>query len=296
MAGFLSKLWVHERFCPYLAVAVSCGIQCFILPQTAHALAPAIYGQPVSQAVLPGSNATFIVTAALPPLAYQWRFNGGNLSGATNSALTITNVQAANIGTYTAVITNISGVITSVPATLALATAPGFLWARTVTNGLAPNYQGHSAAGDVAADNDGNVFVAGTFSSDNSSLSSIDFGGGVLTDNSPTNNFGYRPNVCFICKYDRLGNFAWARQVATNSNDASPMRLRTDARGNVYFAGRFTGTATFGTNTLVSSSPIDVFVAKYNSQGEALWARQIRDAYNPNFYRALALAVDSNAS
>src|SRR5882672_10708795 len=108
MAGFLSNLKAHARFCAYLAVSTFYGMASLMVPQSAHALVPAISAQPVSQAALPGSNATFIVTAATPPLAYQWRFNGGNVSGATNATLTITNVQAANTGTYTVVITNVS--------------------------------------------------------------------------------------------------------------------------------------------------------------------------------------------
>src|SRR5256885_12787263 len=62
--------------------AISCGIQWLILPEPAHAVTPAIYGQPLSQAVLPGSNATFVVSAAAPPLMYQWRFGGSKGPGA----------------------------------------------------------------------------------------------------------------------------------------------------------------------------------------------------------------------
>ena len=287
MAGFLLSSKAHARFCPYLAVSTFYAMASLMLPQTAHALAPAISAQPVSQAVLPGSNATFIVTAASPPLAYQWRFNGGNVSGATNSALTITNVQTASTGTYTVVITNASGVVTSSPATLALATAPDFLWARNVTNGASPSYPGYSYADHVAADHLGNVFVAGMFFG--GSPASIDFGGSGLT------NIGGARAGYFICKYDRSGNFAWARQVATNSADTPRLRLATDSTGNVYFVGRFTDSAIFGTHTLVSSGSIALFLAKYNSQGEALWVRQI-NAYDPNLIAALALAIGSNAN
>src|SRR6266481_664384 len=180
MVGFLSEFTVKGWFFLRIAIAIFCGMPCLFLPRTAHAVAPAIYGQPLSQAVLPGSNATFVVSAAASPLTYQWRFNGGNVSGATNSAFTITNVQPANTGAYAVVISNSSGAITSSPANIYLATPPDFLWARQVTNGVPPNYAAISAARHVAADPLGNVFVAGTFQG--ISPASIDFGGVALTN------------------------------------------------------------------------------------------------------------------
>ena len=66
--------------------------------------------QPSSQSVLPGSNAVFQVTAGgTTPLSYQWRFNGTNLTGATSPALTVTNAQVAQAGTYTVRVTNVLG-------------------------------------------------------------------------------------------------------------------------------------------------------------------------------------------
>src|SRR5882757_9964113 len=178
MVGFLSEFTLKGWFFSRIAIAICCGMPCLFLPRTVHAVAPAIYGQPLSQAVLPGSNATFVVSAATPPLTYQWRFNGGNISGATNSAFTITNVQPANTGAYSVVVSNSSGAITSPPASLWLATAPDFLWARQVTNGVPPNYAAISGAKHVAADSSGNVFVTGTFYG--AFPASIDFGGVAL--------------------------------------------------------------------------------------------------------------------
>jgi hypothetical protein len=56
---------------------------------------------------------------------YQWRFGGTGLPGATNTSLALTNVQAANAGTYTIVASNASfGAITSTPAILTLSPRP----------------------------------------------------------------------------------------------------------------------------------------------------------------------------
>jgi len=53
-------------------------------------------------------------------LSYQWRFNDGSLIGMTNTVLTVTNVQRANAGNYSVVVTNLSGSVTSKVATLTI--------------------------------------------------------------------------------------------------------------------------------------------------------------------------------
>ena len=80
---------------------------------------PIITVQPTSLAVNAGANATFQVTATgTAPLAYQWRFNGTNLAGAVNSALTLTNLQVAQAGTYAVLVTNGGGSVLSANALL----------------------------------------------------------------------------------------------------------------------------------------------------------------------------------
>jgi hypothetical protein len=72
-----------------------------------------------------GSTAQFSVTATgTAPLAYQWRFNGAPLLSATNSTLSLTNVQPAQAGNYTVVVTNVAGAVTSSIAALTVLLAP----------------------------------------------------------------------------------------------------------------------------------------------------------------------------
>jgi len=49
--------------------------------------------------------------------------------------------------------------------------------------------------------------------------------------------------------------------------------ITTDADGNIYVTGDFSGTATFGDSTLISKGSSDVYVVKYNFEGDVLWAR-----------------------
>jgi uncharacterized protein YpmS len=86
---------------------------------------PVIAIQPLSQTVTQGLNASLSVTASgTEPLSYQWIFSGTNLAGATTSVLVLTNLQATNAGSYTVVVTNSAGSITSAPAMLAVTNPP----------------------------------------------------------------------------------------------------------------------------------------------------------------------------
>lgn len=77
---------------------------------TTH-LAPVITLQPVaSAAVLTGGSTTLVVRSqALGSVTYQWQFNTTNISGATNSILTLTNFQAGSQGNYRVVVTGVNG-------------------------------------------------------------------------------------------------------------------------------------------------------------------------------------------
>jgi len=75
----------------------------------------------------PSTNVTFSVSATSPsPLSYQWHFNGRPIPGATNTTLTITNVQAADWGEYYATVTDEIGTVRSESAWLYPLIRPGF--------------------------------------------------------------------------------------------------------------------------------------------------------------------------
>jgi pectate lyase len=88
--------------------------------------APSIITQPRDQTVSPGGTATFAVTAGgSEPLSYQWCHNTNTpVADATDSTLTITNVQSENAGTYSVIVSNIVGGIVSSNAILAINTNP----------------------------------------------------------------------------------------------------------------------------------------------------------------------------
>ncbi len=81
---------------------------------TVAPMAPTVITHPRSQTVLRGSNAMLSV---LPvgdlPLSYRWLLNGATIPSATNSTLTLSNLQPANAGSYSVVVTNATGGATS---------------------------------------------------------------------------------------------------------------------------------------------------------------------------------------
>jgi hypothetical protein len=81
---------------------------------------PTITNQPTPLTVVTSGHAAGFVVGASgwPALAYQWQLSGASVSGATNAALALPNAFPANAGTYTIVITNFYGSITSNPALL----------------------------------------------------------------------------------------------------------------------------------------------------------------------------------
>jgi RHS repeat-associated protein len=78
-----------------------------------------------NQTAVAGTNVTITMAAAgTAPLTYQWQFNGANIIGATSASLTLNNVNASNVGSYTVVVSNSAGSVTSAAATLTVTVPP----------------------------------------------------------------------------------------------------------------------------------------------------------------------------
>ncbi len=88
---------------------------------------PVVFVQPLSASVLEGQTATFSVDASgAGPISYQWLRNGVPIAGATSSSYTTPalSIAADNGTTYSVVITNAVGTVTTSAATLAVAAPP----------------------------------------------------------------------------------------------------------------------------------------------------------------------------
>lgn len=133
---------------------------------------------------------------------------------------------------------------------------------------------GSDAARAITIDALGNSYVVGTFEGVAS------FGGGEARF---TQLVAEPLGELFVAKYGPDGSLAWAKQTAgSNSRPIGDEAadVAVDAGGNVYVTGTFNGSSIFGfgepNRTTLTSTRLEVFVAKYAPDGQLLWAKQAR--------------------
>lgn len=112
-----------------------------------------------------------------------------------------------------------------------------------------------------------NTFVTGNFSD------TVQFWPFIISTPSPSLIY------TFLAKYDSNGNVKWAEQSSGNTLfGASSICVGTDKYGNSIITGYFEDTVVFGSYMLganfLSLTYGNLFVAKYDSAGNVLWANQ----------------------
>jgi hypothetical protein len=119
-------------------------------------------------------------------------------------------------------------------------------------------------ARSVAVDGGGNVVVTGNFAS-----SSVDFGGGALTNSS-----GGGADI-FLARYSATGAYVWSKRfggtlsLAEKGNDVA-----TDGSGNVLLTGSVVSAIDFGGGLLASDGYYDIYLAKFSATGAHLWSKR----------------------
>ena len=127
--------------------------------QTLSLVTKSLFGNPpppatnlVNQVVALGGTASFhIEPLGQEPFSYLWSFNGTNILSATGPTLTITNVQLAHAGTYSLVVTDGGGGVTTYSATLSVLGPPA-VTSQPVGQAVAP---GTTVTLSAAATGDG---------------------------------------------------------------------------------------------------------------------------------------------
>ncbi len=132
----------------------------------------------------------------------------------------------------------------------------------------------------LAVDSAGDVFLSGKFQG------SVSFGGTALTSAGGDDIF-------LVKLAGATGNHSWSKSFGSTSGDAS-LGLAVDTSRSVVMTGYFTGSVNFGGGAL-SSSGLDVFVAKYAGDGTYTWSRRY-GGFDTQIANAVAVAGTGDVS
>ncbi len=127
---------------------------------------------------------------------------------------------------------------------------------------------------DVTVNSSDDVICTGNF------RGTANFSGTSLTSN------GYVD--AFIVSYDDSGNLLWAKNYGGGGADGGS-GIVTDRNGDIYFTGDFAGVGHFDTIDVVSHGDVDIFAAKCDAAGNAVW---VKGMGGPDGERGRSCAVD----
>lgn len=167
-----------------------------------------------------------------------------------------------------------------------LSPAGNFLWAKSVGGA------DWDVAYSITTDNGGNLYCTGGFSV------SIDCDPGPAVYNVT----GY--NDIFMMKLSPAGNFIWAKAFGGSGADISS-RIKLDTYGNIFIQGTYWQMADMdpssAVNTLSTAGNGQIFLAKYDNNGNYLWAAngymgtlEIDNLNNLYFYGGINNGTGSN--
>ncbi len=142
---------------------------------------------------------------------------------------------------------------------------------------------------DLCVDKDGNVIAAGVY---DGTIDLDPSNGNTNTDTLSSTN-GSRDS--FIAKYDKDGNFLNCFSIGGTGQDHIH-GIRTGSDGSIYAGGFFSDSADFDpsvqTANLVSQGSLDAFIAKYDTNGQYIWAKSFGSSFSDQI-RPGALEIDS---
>jgi len=131
---------------------------------------------------------------------------------------------------------------------------------------------------DVVTDQNNNIIIVGNFED------SINFGGTTLKSKGSQD--------IFLAKFDAAGNHLWSKSFG-DLNYHQITKVAVDAAGNIYFTGGFDGSVNFGDGLLVSNGENDIFLARFDSDGNVQWSKKFG---NLSDQIATGLAIDANSN
>jgi len=126
------------------------------------------------------------------------------------------------------------------------------------SNALRQGGPGNDMITAVKTDQSGNTYITGKFQG------TANFQTQTLTS--------YGNDDIFLAKYNGAGNLSWIRQAGGSLNDQG-RGLTLDSLGNIYLTGTIQEMAFFGTTQVNANGNTDIFLAKYDNNGNFIWVK-----------------------
>jgi hypothetical protein len=142
-----------------------------------------------------------------------------------------------------------------------------WLWAKTASSQVYGD--SHTGQG-VSLDSNRNCYVTGWFQ-------------GLISFGSITLGSVGAQQSLFIAKLDVNGNWQWAK-MANGLPTTKGEHIITDPDGNSYVTGYFNTQIDIGSISLINIGQADVFIAKIDTNGIWIWAKQIGSVNDDNLY------------
>jgi hypothetical protein len=144
---------------------------------------------------------------------------------------------------------------------------------------------GNDFANDIATTPSGDSYAVGSMSA------TATFGPHIISS--------YAGPDIFVAKYDNTGNCLWARNAGSlDTQDLGGdggYSVGVDAAGNCYVTGIIKGTATFGSITIGTGSMRNIFLAKYDPNGNVIWAKCPSGGTWNNYAKAITVDATGNS-
>lgn len=181
-----------------------------------------------------------------------------------SSSLTFGSTTLTNAGNYDMFVTK-------------FASSGDVLWSKSIGN------INNVVSEGIDVDSNGNLYLFGYFNSP-----TLTIGTTIL------NNIGSALSTYFVSKFDSSGNAIWAVRPNGGATTSSGANMQVDSEGNCFITGVYTtANMVFGATNLSNSGGRDIFLARYNTNGTAIWAKSIGSSVD-DFAQDIALGPNGN--
>ncbi|MEI7980490.1 MAG: SBBP repeat-containing protein [Bacteroidota bacterium] len=203
------------------------------------------------------SNGNILLVQDNASGAQQWNVETAGNSGSAQVAGLVTDSQGnlfvcGNTNVATSLFGNTTGTF------LARLKADGdTLWTISLNGGNFTAGYGNF----LSMDREDNICVIGSFSD------TLGIGSDTLINNGAN-------KAIFIAKINGSGNLLWLKKIGDGQNYVFGNSVATDNSSNVIVSGIFTASLTIGTHTLIDAGWDDTFIAKFDGNGNVIWAQR----------------------